>query len=125
MASSISNIANNLLTRRCRVIVCGVGGRMGNIRTELIYANPRFELCGVCDINLEAAQIQADKFSVRLLDVSSLKLLHLNTHTLREEMYGTLNIITFVVVYYYYLPYSKFLYVDTSFWGLIKCIESI
>jgi hypothetical protein len=98
---------------------------MGNIRTELIYANPRFELCGVCDINLEAAQIQADKFSVRLLDVSSLKLLHLNTHTLREEMYGTLNIITFVVVYYYYLPYSKFLYVDTSFWGLIKCIESI
>ncbi|OEU20886.1 putative myo-inositol dehydrogenase [Fragilariopsis cylindrus CCMP1102] len=71
MASGVSNIANNLLTRRCRVIVCGVGGRMGKIRTELIYANPRFELCGVCDINLEAAQIQADKFSVRLLDVSS------------------------------------------------------
>ena len=85
MASGVSNIANNLLTRRCRVIVCGVGGRMGKIRTELIYANPRFELCGVCDINLEAAQIQADKFSVRLLDVSSSYCILI--HKLREMRY--------------------------------------
>jgi predicted dehydrogenase len=58
------SLAKNL-ARRCRVIVCGVGGRMGTIRTDLVYANPRFELCGVCDMNLQAAEQVADIYSVR------------------------------------------------------------
>jgi len=36
---------------------------MGTIRTELVYANPRFELCGVFDSNLEAAETVANTFS--------------------------------------------------------------
>ncbi len=48
------------------MIVCGVGGRMGTIRTDLVYANPRFELCGVCDMNLETAERVAETYSVRL-----------------------------------------------------------
>ena len=58
------------LARRCRVVVCGVGGRMGAIRTELVYANPRFELCGVLDVNLEAAERIADTYSVRFVVVA-------------------------------------------------------
>lgn len=38
---------------------------MGTIRTDLVYANPRFELCGVCDMNLQAAEQVADIYSVR------------------------------------------------------------
>jgi predicted dehydrogenase len=38
---------------------------MGAIRTDLVYANPRFELCGVCDVDLEAAERVADTYSVR------------------------------------------------------------
>eukprot|EP00536_Pseudo-nitzschia_multiseries_P009810 jgi/Psemu1/288691/fgenesh1_pg.285_\ len=51
--------------RKCRVIVCGVGGRMGAIRTELVYANPRFELCGVIDTNREAAETVAENYSTQ------------------------------------------------------------
>ncbi len=60
------SMAKNL-ARRCRVLVCGVGGRMGTIRTDLVYANPRFELCGVCDMNLDAAEEVAETYSVRQL----------------------------------------------------------
>ena len=51
--------------RRLGVVVCGVGGRMGKIRSELIYANPRFELLGVVDTNAEAAERIAAVYSVR------------------------------------------------------------
>ena len=59
--------AGTKLARRARVIVYGVGGRMGTIRTDLVYANPRFELCGVCDLKLEAAEKVADTYSVRMI----------------------------------------------------------
>ena len=33
---------------------------MGTIRIYLVYVNPCFELCGVCDMNLEAAERVAE-----------------------------------------------------------------
>ncbi len=38
---------------------------MGTIRTDLVYANPRFELCGVCDTNMDTAESVAETYSVR------------------------------------------------------------
>jgi len=37
---------------------------MGQIRASLVYANPRFELCGIIDVNLASAQV-LDRYSVR------------------------------------------------------------
>jgi predicted dehydrogenase len=45
------------------VVVVG-SGRMGSIRSELAYANPRLKLCGVVDINMEGAISLADRFGV-------------------------------------------------------------
>jgi predicted dehydrogenase len=50
--------------RRAKVVVVG-GGRMGHIRSSLIYANPRFELCGIVDVNVQGASALADMFGVR------------------------------------------------------------
>ena len=69
VAAKVQNLAKNF-TKRCRVIVCGVGGRMGAIRTGLVYANPRFELCGVCDVNMEAADRIASKYSVSISHIT-------------------------------------------------------
>ena len=52
------------VSRRAKVIVIG-SGRMGLIRSSLIYANPRFELCGIVDVNIEGAAAVADTFGVR------------------------------------------------------------
>lgn len=52
------------LSRRAKVVVVG-SGRMGHIRSSLIYANPRFELCGIVDVNIERAAAIADTFGVR------------------------------------------------------------
>ena len=52
------------LSRRVKVVVIG-SGRMGLIRSSLIYANPRFELCGIIDVNIEGAATVADTFGVR------------------------------------------------------------
>ena len=38
---------------------------MGTIRTDLVYANPRFELCGVCDMNMETAESVAETYSTK------------------------------------------------------------
>lgn len=53
--------------KRAKVIVVG-SGRMGHIRSSLVYANPRFELCGIVDTNIDAAANMADTFSVRPID---------------------------------------------------------
>lgn len=50
--------------RRAKVIVVG-SGRMGHIRSSLIYANPRFELCGIVDVNMQGASEMAEMFGVR------------------------------------------------------------
>ena len=41
-------------------------GRMGQIRAQILYANPRFELCGVVDVNLAGAEKLAKQYSVSL-----------------------------------------------------------
>ncbi len=38
---------------------------MGAIRAKILYANPKFDFLGVCDINLSAAKKLADVYSVR------------------------------------------------------------
>lgn len=52
--------------RRARVVVVG-GGRMGHIRSSILYANPRFDLVGVLDTNLDSAIALADTYQVRAL----------------------------------------------------------
>eukprot|EP00978_Attheya_sp_CCMP212_P017067 scaffold45329_cov57-Attheya_sp.AAC.5 len=47
---------------RARVLIAG-SGRMGQIRASLVYANPRFELCGIIDVNLASAQVLVDRYS--------------------------------------------------------------
>jgi hypothetical protein len=39
---------------------------MGKIRTNLVFGNPRFEIRGLCDVDLEAARRMAELYSVRL-----------------------------------------------------------
>lgn len=51
---------------RARVILVG-NGRMGQIRAGLLYANPKFELSGIVDTNMEAASVLAETYAVRLL----------------------------------------------------------
>jgi predicted homoserine dehydrogenase-like protein len=58
------SVGRSGLGRRAKVVVVG-SGRMGQIRSSLIYANPRFELCGIVDVNMEGASAMADMFGVR------------------------------------------------------------
>lgn len=60
------------LTRRAKVVVVG-SGRMGHIRSSLIYANPKFELCGIVDTNFDSAAAMADTFRVRFIIDASTK----------------------------------------------------
>jgi predicted dehydrogenase len=48
---------------KARVLVVGCG-RMGQIRAALARANPRFDLCGVVDHDIEKAQGIADQVDV-------------------------------------------------------------
>lgn len=50
--------------RRVRVLLVGTG-RMGAIRAKILYANPKFDFLGVCDINLSAAKKLADVYSAQ------------------------------------------------------------
>jgi len=38
-------------------------GRMGQIRSNLMYANPKIDMIGVCDVNAMGAKTLADKYS--------------------------------------------------------------
>jgi hypothetical protein len=49
--------------RRARVLLVG-SGRMGQIRAKAVYANPRFELIGVVDSNVDAAEKLAEMYHV-------------------------------------------------------------
>jgi len=57
--SSLTSLPN-----QARVVVVG-SGRMGQIRSSIIYANPRFELSGIVDVSIEAATKLAEKYRVR------------------------------------------------------------
>lgn len=48
--------------QRARVVLVG-SGRMGQIRGSLMYANPKFDMIGVCDVNALGAQSLAEKYS--------------------------------------------------------------
>lgn len=54
------------LFQQARVILVG-SGRMGHIRAKAIFANPRFELVGVVDENVENANRLADVYRVSCL----------------------------------------------------------
>ena len=59
----------NILTARARVVVVG-SGRMGHIRSSLLYANPRFELLGHVDVNHASAKALAATYQVCNMRVS-------------------------------------------------------
>jgi myo-inositol 2-dehydrogenase/D-chiro-inositol 1-dehydrogenase len=54
-------------SRRANVAVIG-SGRMGQIRTQLIHANPKLQLVGIIDSNLSAAQTLAETYHVPAFD---------------------------------------------------------
>ena len=56
-------------SNKARVILVG-NGRMGQIRSRLLYANPRFQVCGIVDTNIQAATELADRYSVSLEHIS-------------------------------------------------------
>ena len=49
--------------KRVRIVLIG-SGRMGQIRAIHLNANPRFEFCGVVDVNLEGAKALARMYHV-------------------------------------------------------------
>lgn len=49
--------------QRARVVVVG-SGRMGHIRSALLYANPRFDLAGIVDVNFDGALDLAQSYQV-------------------------------------------------------------
>ena len=48
-------MSTNKLLQRARVLLVG-SGRMGHIRANAIYSNPRFEFCGIVDANVNEAE---------------------------------------------------------------------
>ncbi len=52
------------MTQRARIVLVGTG-RMGDIRAKLMYSNPKIDLCGIVDINTEAATAMASLYQVR------------------------------------------------------------
>ena len=51
------------LLHQARVLLVG-SGRMGNIRAQCIFSNPRFEFAGIVDENPIAAKPMADVYRV-------------------------------------------------------------
>lgn len=52
----------NATFRKARVILVG-SGRMGQIRGSLLNSSPKFDMVGICDVNVSGAQSMADKYS--------------------------------------------------------------
>ena len=59
-SSSSSGIGTK---NKAKVVVVG-SGRMGHIRASLLQGNPRFDLRGIVDINLQSARALADEYGV-------------------------------------------------------------
>lgn len=51
----------SVAARRARVVLVGTG-RMGKIRSSLMFANPKFDMIGVCDVNAIGSQTLANKY---------------------------------------------------------------
>lgn len=60
---SVRHWSSQNVATRAKVVVVG-SGRMGRIRTQLIQANPKFQLMGIVDSNLSAAQTLAQEYHV-------------------------------------------------------------
>ena len=59
------------LLQQARVLLVG-SGRMGNIRAQCIFSNPRFEFAGIVDENPIAAKPLADVYRVSSIFVTFL-----------------------------------------------------
>jgi predicted dehydrogenase len=53
----------SILAARARVVIVG-SGRMGHIRSSLLYANPRFKLLGHADVNHASAKALVTTYQV-------------------------------------------------------------
>jgi hypothetical protein len=72
-AAAIGGTSPSATTKRClssraRVVVVG-SGRMGSIRASMLYANPRFDLAGIVDLNWNGAKALADTYQVRTNEI--------------------------------------------------------
>ena len=69
MNSAVSRVGRRAVSsfaappHRARVLVVG-SGRMGHIRSSLLFANPRFELAGIVDVNYNGARELAETYRV-------------------------------------------------------------
>lgn len=61
--SSLSSMKNGP-QQKAKVALIGTG-RMGQIRASILHANPKFDLCGIVDVNVDFAQSLADQFGVK------------------------------------------------------------
>lgn len=61
----MSNHKSDVNRPLARVVLIGAG-HMGQIRAKAIHANERFDLCGVCDADFDAAETLANRYRVRL-----------------------------------------------------------
>ena len=77
--------------KRARVVVVG-SGRMGHIRSSLLYANPRFEIAGIVDINHDGAANLANIYGVSALLICVSECMHRSDE---ERVVG----VVFVCVY--------------------------
>lgn len=64
LTRSLSTARSSSSSNRARVLVVG-SGRMGHIRSSLLYANPRFDIAGVVDVNFDGAVNLATTYQVR------------------------------------------------------------
>lgn len=56
-------LQDSKMVKRVRIVLVGTG-RMGAIRAKIMYANPKIDLCGVCDVNVDSAKELASTYSV-------------------------------------------------------------
>lgn len=75
-----SSSENACRQRPARVVVVG-SGRMGHIRSGLLRSNPKFELVGIVDKELEGAEKLAGNFGVRMFEKTGLRLFVTNFAT--------------------------------------------
>lgn len=55
------------MVKRVRIVLVG-NGRMGAIRAKIMYANPKIDFCGVCDVNVDSAKELASTYSAQAFD---------------------------------------------------------
>jgi len=69
---------------RARVLLVGTG-RMGELRASLLRSNPRFDLCGIVDTNIEKAAALADKYMTKAFPSLSDAVNNLSTPSIENQ----------------------------------------